>query len=143
MNMIEEFLRQIFSKNCRLQYLRLDISNENLWGPLHTCLSTSFSDSISTQPRSNCTTLRHLNIRLNSTCFLRNLTEYVPNLEQLSVEFISSLIIDLPCEQDVGISNENWFNKLRKKLLHFEIRVVSLNCCIRCVLFSSFRNCNV
>ena len=122
MNMIKELLRQIFSEKCQLKYLQLDISEECEYGPLHECLSPNPSfKSIQTHAQS-CVTLRQIDIRLNSTCFLRSLIERVPNLEQLSVESISSLLMHLPREQDVETltkSNENWFNKVRKKLLLF------------------------
>ena len=117
MNRIEELLRRIFSEKCQLQYLRLDISNEYKCGHLHKCLSTNSSGSIPIHPRSKCITLRRLNVRLNSTCFLQDLIEYVPNLEQLSVQLISSLDIHLSHERQteaLAKSNENWFNKVRK-----------------------------
>lgn len=65
--------------------------------------------------QSYCITLRYLNIRLNSARFLPNLIERVPNLEQLSVEFIFTLIFDLPTEWDIETSrksNDNWFNQV-------------------------------
>ena len=115
--MIEKLLRIIFSEKCQLECLQLDISEEYQSGPLHQCLSTNSSGSIPTHPRSKCITLRRLDVRLNSTCFLRDLIEYVPNLEQLSVQLISSLDIYLSHERQIealGKSNENWFNKVRK-----------------------------
>ena len=123
MNRIEELLQRIFSEKCQLQYLRLDISNEYQCGPLHKCLSRNSSlssDSILTHPRSCCLNLRYVDIRLNSTSFLLNLIEHVPNLEQLSVEFIFSLVFDFSSKWNVEASrknNENWFNQVRKKIL--------------------------
>ncbi|CAF1494230.1 unnamed protein product [Rotaria sp. Silwood1] len=43
--------------------------------------------------------------------------EYVPNLEQISVEFDSSLEFDTLWKSNIEVlrqSNENWFNKIPK-----------------------------
>ena len=97
-------------------------------GSIHHCLSTnSYLSSYSiqqTHSQSYCITLRHLDIRLSSARFLQDLIERVPNLEQLSVEFIFTLIFDLPNEWDIETSrksNDNWFNKVRKKLIFFNL----------------------
>jgi hypothetical protein len=103
--MIEQFLCKLFSAQCQLKSLQLDISNDFRNGSIHRCLSLN---SIQNQHQSRCVALRHLHIRLNQTCFLENLIEYVPNLEQLSVEFDSSLGSYASWK-----SNEKWFNKVR------------------------------
>ena len=121
MNMVEELLRQIFSEKCQLKYLQLDISYESECGPLHQCLSTNFSfylNSTQIHAHSYCVTLRQIDIRLNSTDFLQPFIERVPNLEQLSVAFNSSLTFRLPNERDINASNKfdgNWMDKVRRK----------------------------
>ena len=130
--MIKELLCQIFSQKCQLQNLYLDLSNERRSGPLHQCLSINSSlsfDSIGIQSSSSCLTLRYLNIRLNATCFFQNLIEHVPNLEQISVEFIDSIVFDLPSEWNMKASrkyNQNWFDKVKKEisLLQFHLFVI-------------------
>ncbi|CAF4748090.1 unnamed protein product, partial [Rotaria sp. Silwood2] len=64
-----------------------------------------------------CFTLLHLDIRIEYTCFLENLIEHVPNLEQLSIEFQFSLKFDSLWKSNFEIlkqSNENWLNKIPK-----------------------------
>ncbi|CAM4966703.1 unnamed protein product [Rotaria socialis] len=88
--MMGQLLCKIFSAQCQLKTLRLDISNVFKSGRTHQCLESKpylSSDSTQHELQSYCMTLRYLYIRLNQTCFLENLIEHVPNLEQLSVEF--------------------------------------------------------
>ena len=131
MNMIKELLRQIFSEKCRLKYLQLDISEESHCDSLHECLlarPSFYWNSIQTHAHSFCATLRQIDIRLNSTCFLQNLIKRVPNLEQLSVDFISHLTFNLPNEWDIEACrkfNENWFNNVGRKILFFAFRYFS------------------
>jgi hypothetical protein len=121
MTMIKQLLSQLFSGQCRLTSLRLDISNEFTEGDIHRCLASNSclsSNFIRYQSQSYCMTLRHLFIRLKHTCFLENLIEHVPNLEQMSTQFHYSLNFDSLWKSNVEIlkqSNENWFNKVRKK----------------------------
>jgi len=121
MIMFKVFLRQLFSGQCHLTSLRLDISNGLTDGDIHRCLTSNFyhsSNFIQYQHPSCCLTLRRLHIQLKYACFLENLLEHVPNLEQMSVQFHSSLIFDLLCRSNVERleqSNENWFNKVRKR----------------------------
>jgi len=67
-------------------------------------------------------TLRRLFIRLTYTCFLENLIEHVPNLEELSVQFEYSLKFDSLWKLNIETSNqsnENWFNKVRR-IIYYE-----------------------
>ncbi|CAM4775044.1 unnamed protein product [Rotaria magnacalcarata] len=130
--MMGQLLCKIFSAQCQLKTLRLDISNVFKSGSIHQCLeSKSYlsSDSIQHELQSYCMTLRYLYIRLNQTCFLENLIEHVPNLEQLSVEF-HYLFKFGSCEtSNVEIlkqSNENWFNKT-PKLRYFSLKTLICN----------------
>ncbi|CAF3870306.1 unnamed protein product, partial [Rotaria sordida] len=116
LNMIKEFVCRLFSTQCQLTSLRLDISNEFRCGFLHQCLSSN-SDLSSNLIQSCNITLRRLHIRLNYARFLESLIEYIPNLEQISVEFIGSLQIDTLWKSNIEAlkqSNENWFNKVSK-----------------------------
>lgn len=117
MIMLKQFLCQLFSAQCQLTYLRLDISNELTNGRTHTCLSLnpySSPNSIQYKIPSFCVTLRCLQIRLKYICFLENLIEHVPNIEQISVQLHSSLdyrfLRQLHVET-LNQSNRNWFNK--------------------------------
>jgi hypothetical protein len=117
--MIKQFLCQLFSGQCQLTSLRLDISNEFRWGAIHRCLSSNSDLSphfIQYQLQSCNITLHRLHIRLNHSDFLESLIEYVPNLEQISVEFDTSLKFDTLSKSNIEAlrqSNENWFNKVR------------------------------
>ncbi|CAF0839224.1 unnamed protein product [Rotaria sordida] len=120
MKMIEQLLCQLFSGQCKLKSLSLDISNDWSNGVIHHCLlpnsylSTNF---IQCQHQSSCVTLRRLYIRINQTCFLENLIEYAPNLEQMTIELfdsINSYALRISNIETLSHSNENWFNKLPK-----------------------------
>ncbi|CAF5011986.1 unnamed protein product, partial [Rotaria sp. Silwood1] len=117
MNMIKQLLCQIFSAQCQLTYLRLDISNDRTDSNIHECLTSNSnlsSNLIQYQLHSCCMTLRRLHIRLNQTCFFENLIEHVPNLEQISVEFDYSLGSYALWQSNIELlrrSNGNWFNK--------------------------------
>ncbi len=113
--MIKRLLCQLFSGQCHLTSLRLDISNELTDGEIHRCFTSNF---IQYQLPFYCLTLRRLHIRLRYACFLENLLEHVPNIEQMSVQFHLSLKFDLLCRSNIERleqSNENWFNKVRKR----------------------------
>ena len=116
--MIEQLLCQLFSSQCQLTSLRLDISDDFRGGSIHGC-SLSNSNFLPYQLRSCCMTLHHLHIRLISTCFFHNLIEHVPNLEQMSVHFNCSLssysdVLTTSNIESLSQSKENWFNKVRK-----------------------------
>jgi hypothetical protein len=121
--MIKQLLCQLFSAQCKLKSLRLDISNEFRDGVLHQSLpSNSYHSSnfIQCQLQSCCTTLRRLHIRLNQTCFLENFIEFVPNIEEISVEFddtMDSYALSASNMESVNQLNENWFNKVRRIII--------------------------
>ncbi|CAF3989632.1 unnamed protein product, partial [Rotaria sp. Silwood1] len=123
MNMIKQLLCQIFSAQCQLTYLRLDISNDRTDSNIHECLTSNSnlsSNLIQYQLHSCCMTLRRLHIRLNQSCFLENLIEHVPNLEQISVEFDYSLGSYALWQSNIELlrrSNGNWFNKILKSFI--------------------------
>ncbi|CAF1342729.1 unnamed protein product [Rotaria sordida] len=130
--MIKKLLCQLFSGQCHLTSLQLDISNEFRNGYIHRCLTSQSylsSNSIQDELQSYCVTLRRLHIRLNHTCFLENLIEHVPNLEQMSVRFQYSLVFDSLETSNVeklNQSNENWFNKV-PKLRYFSLKTIISN----------------
>jgi hypothetical protein len=113
--MIKQFVCQLFSSECHLTSLRLDISNEFRLGPIHQCLASKPDDSRNFLIHSCNTTLQRLHIRLNHSCFLESLIEYVPNLEQLSVKFDRSLTFNNfwePNIETLSESTESWFKKV-------------------------------
>ncbi|UJR29132.1 hypothetical protein I4U23_010346 [Adineta vaga] len=68
-------------------------------------------------------TLRRLQICLNHTCFLENLIEHVPNLEEMYVQFHLSLTPNSSWVSSVDTlrqSNGNWAHKA-SKLRHFSL----------------------
>ncbi|CAF1547975.1 unnamed protein product, partial [Didymodactylos carnosus] len=87
--------------------------------------NSDLSSNLIQYQRQSCNiTLRRLHIRLNQTCFLENLVEYVPNLEQMSFEFYSSLKFNSLWKSNVETlkkSNENWFKKI-PKLQYFSLK---------------------
>ncbi|CAF4004551.1 unnamed protein product [Rotaria sordida] len=115
--MLKQILCQIFSNQCQLTSLQLDIAN--LSYEIHQSLnSRSYvsTNKISNDFQTYSITLRHLYIHLNHICFLEHLIEYVPNLEQLSIHFLNSLLDKYYLDSKINIpklSNENWFNKVR------------------------------
>ncbi|CAF4845019.1 unnamed protein product, partial [Rotaria sp. Silwood2] len=59
-------------------------------------------------------TLRRLYIHIEYTCFLEQLIEHVPLIEQLFVKFRHSLDTTRRSESDIEIlmkTNGNWFDK--------------------------------
>ncbi|CAF3587656.1 unnamed protein product [Rotaria sp. Silwood1] len=119
LNMIKQLLCQLFSAECKLKSLRLDISNEFRDGFIQRCLPSNpyLSSNFTQYQHQSCVTLRHLHIRLNQISFFENLIEYVPNLEQMSVEIydsINSYALRMPSVETLSQSNENWFNKVPK-----------------------------
>ncbi|CAF4521330.1 unnamed protein product, partial [Rotaria sp. Silwood2] len=109
-----KFLCKLFSSRCQLTTLRLDISKELTGGMIHRYLA---SNSYLCQHQSCSITLRHLFIRLKHTSVLENIIQHVPNLEQISVQFDSSLVLDPLWKSHIETlknSNGNWFNKVPK-----------------------------
>ncbi|CAF0874292.1 unnamed protein product [Rotaria sp. Silwood1] len=110
--MMKQLLCQLFSGQCKLKSLRLDISNDFINNDIHRCLTSNYYPSTG-----RCCALRRLDIRIEYACFLENLIEHVPNLEQLSIEFQFSLKFDSLWKTNFEIleqSNENWLNKIPK-----------------------------
>ena len=114
---ILQLLRKLFSSQCRLTSLRLDMSSEFGDGLIHRCFATNSSRFELFQHPTRCQTLLRLHIRLNYTYFLENLIEHAPNLEQMSVEFDCSLGSYAPWKSNVDTlrhSKTSWFHKVRK-----------------------------
>lgn len=115
--MFKQILCQIFSNQCQLTSLQLDMAklSSDIHQSLnsHSCVSTN---KISNDFQSYCITLRRLCIHLGHICFLEHLIESVPNLEQLSVHFCNPSKDKYYLDSKINIpklSNENWFNKVR------------------------------
>jgi hypothetical protein len=105
--MYQQLLCQIFSEQCQLTFLQLDISKSSY--DIHRCLTVS--DGF----QSYCITLHHLQIHLGYACFLEDLIEHVPNLEQLSVQLQRLeryCRFQYPDIQSSMLPNVNWFNKV-------------------------------
>ncbi|CAF4758483.1 unnamed protein product, partial [Rotaria sp. Silwood2] len=84
--MFKQLLSQIFSGQCQLTSLHLDMTK--LRYTIHQCLK-SYPSHLPLKINSNelqpyCVSLRRLHIQLEYTCFLEHLIHRVPNLEQLS-----------------------------------------------------------
>ncbi|CAF3966103.1 unnamed protein product [Rotaria sp. Silwood1] len=117
-NMYRQILCQIFSDRCQLTSLQLDI---NKFYSIHQCLMTTQShlplNTVLDGYKSYCVTLRDLYIRLDYTCFLEDLIEYVPNLEQLSVHLENLKRDDESYDENIQspiLTDGNWFNKVPK-----------------------------
>ncbi|CAF2946329.1 unnamed protein product [Rotaria sp. Silwood2] len=111
--MMKQLRCQLYSGEYQLKSLRLDISNNFTNSDIHRCLTSNYYPSTD-----RCFNLRRLDIRIKYTCFLKNLIEHVPNLEQLSIQFKFSLKFDILWKTNFEIleqSNENWLNKERRK----------------------------
>ncbi len=81
--MIRQLLYQLFSGQCNLKSLQLDISNDFKNGVIHRCFASNSydsSNSIGYEHRSSCVTLRRLHIRINQAYFFENMIERVTNL---------------------------------------------------------------
>jgi hypothetical protein len=108
-------ITQIFSNDCQLTSLRLDIACADGNEHPHQCLKPR--SNISSYPEYRCINLRYLHIRIKYICFFEHFIEYIPYLEHLSVTFPhgfytcprSTLNIDI-----LSKPNVNWSNKVRK-----------------------------
>ncbi|CAF2008457.1 unnamed protein product, partial [Rotaria magnacalcarata] len=121
MRMIKQLICQLFSSQCHLTSLRIDISHYLFGVDIDECLT---SNSVDYQRQSFCSTLRCLYIRIENSWFLENLISRIPNLERMSVQFYTTLKFDLSRTSNVEImkqSNGNWFNKL-PKLRYFSLK---------------------
>jgi hypothetical protein len=119
--MLQELVCQLFSSECGLTSLRLDIACNDSYVDLHQCLkpcNNLSSDPIFNQYQTPCLTLRRLQIHLEYTCFLEHLIEHIPFLEKLHVHFRNSLEFRPRSKIEVETliqSNGNWSNKVRQK----------------------------
>ncbi len=121
--MFKHFLCQLFSSQCQLNSLRLDIGDYEIGYDIDECIklfSHCFQNSISNEFQSYCRTLSRLHIHIKYTIFLEHLIQHTPALEQLSVKFNQTLDIE-PCSvsfiEKLSQSNGDWFNKVRHILL--------------------------
>ncbi|CAF3657061.1 unnamed protein product [Rotaria socialis] len=127
-NLMKQLLRQLFSDECQLTYLRFDFTIYFAKDTIHEWIvsnRTLYSDSIQYR-RQSCITLRRLHVRLECTCLLQNLIEHVPNLEQMTVHCRFLLKYDSLCKWKVEVlkqSNENWFKKV-PKLRYFSLKTI-------------------
>ncbi|CAF4141865.1 unnamed protein product [Rotaria sp. Silwood2] len=118
MTTFKELIRQLFSSECRLTLLRLDIICKDSYLDLHQSLTSGnniSSNSIHVKYQTCCMTLRRLYIHIEYTCFLEQLIEHVPLIEQLFVKFRHSLDTTRRSESDIEIlmkTNGNWFDKV-------------------------------
>ncbi|CAF4602510.1 unnamed protein product [Rotaria socialis] len=132
MVMFKKLINQLFSDDCRLTVLRLDIADDELYSNIHQCLILSShpsTSSMSNKIQHSCLTLRSLYIRLEYTCFLEHLIERIPNIERLSVIFKESMNIEPRSKSDIEIlmnSNGNWFEKV-PKLNYFTLKTLIKN----------------
>lgn len=116
-SIFQRFMRQIFSPRSQLISLDLDISNATYY--VHECLqqySHSLSNTNSHQFYFYCTTLRYLKIYIAHEIFLDDLISFVPNLEEISINFRDSLCPRFPfnpVELATKLSNQDWFSKVR------------------------------
>lgn len=113
--MFEKFLCKIFSGQCQLISLNLDISESHY--NTHQCLKLHSLNYMSNKSndlfQSNCLTLRYLNIRIRLRYFLEHLIEHVPNLEELIVCFQNSMQGSDSKDENLTKSNHSWFSKVR------------------------------
>ncbi|CAF3666903.1 unnamed protein product [Rotaria sp. Silwood1] len=117
MNIFKEFLRQLFSSQCQLTSLRLDIVSYHIGYDTDDCMklfSHSLQNSISNECQSFCTTLSHLYIHIRYAYFLEQLIEHIPAIEKLSVKFNRTLDIEprsMSFIETLRQANGNLFNK--------------------------------
>ncbi len=114
--MFEQLLCQIFSDQCQLISLKLNI--KEIIDSIDQCLKSHPSlpsKTVSDGLQSYCTTLRHLDIHLNDADFLEDIIERIPNVEQLSVDLKQLQRYRNPTDselQSLILPNGNWFNKV-------------------------------
>ena len=115
--MFEHFLCQLFSDQCQLNSLRLDIGDYTT-EQFKIMGTDSYQNLTANQFQSSCTTLSRLYIRLQYTYLLEHLIECSPSLERLTVEFNRTLNIkprSISFIKKLCKSNGNWCNKVRKR----------------------------
>jgi len=115
--MCQQLLCQIFSDQCQLTSLKLNITE--IIDSVDQCLKSHPSLPSKIVPdrlQSYCTTLRHLDIHLNNAYFLEDIIERIPNVEQLSVNLKQLQHYWNPINselQSLILPNGNWFNKVK------------------------------
>ena len=114
--MFRELLRQIFSNQCQLMTIQLDIGELIDFIDEQDLKSHSYFPLQTTVIQFQTTNLiRQLKIRLSRIYryFLEYLIEQVPNLEQLSIhsEHLSRFSQSI---ENSFVEQENWFNKVRE-----------------------------
>lgn len=119
--MLKELISKLFSGKCRLKYLELDLSKIYVDGEIDQYLkpiSTGCSNGYQNNDDNYCLMLRRLKIRVRKGSCIAKFLDRIPNVEQLSVEFVNtSELFSLPRLDDdlFQKSDRNWSNKVRKK----------------------------
>ncbi|CAF4865861.1 unnamed protein product, partial [Rotaria magnacalcarata] len=119
LNIFNRFLRQLFSSQCQLNSLQLDIGNYEIGYDTDECtelFSHSSQNPVFNEFPSFCTTLSRLHIHIKYTYLLEHLIEYTPALERLSIKFNESLDIEPRSGsfiEKLSQSNGDWCNKVR------------------------------
>lgn len=112
--MIEQIICQLFSVKCNLKSLQLDLGHSLRHETTYRWYS---SNCIQYEDRSSCLSLRRLHIQLTEAHLIENLIEHLPNLEEMSVECLSSLTFNVLREsnlQTLTKSKKNWLNKVNE-----------------------------
>ncbi|CAF3898369.1 unnamed protein product [Rotaria sp. Silwood1] len=125
--MLKQLLHELFSSQCQLTSLRLDIADGDFFIGIYQCLPLPYnlaSSSIRNEFQSSCLTMRRLHIRLSYTCFMHYLIDHVPALEQLSIHFEHSLTLNPRSKltiEDIIQAKSKWFDMV-PKLQYFILR---------------------
>ncbi|CAF2123792.1 unnamed protein product, partial [Rotaria magnacalcarata] len=132
LNIFNRFLRQLFSSQCQLNSLQLDIGNYEIGYDTDECtelFSHSSQNPVFNEFPSFCTTLSRLHIHIKYTYLLEHLIEYTPALERLSIKFNESLDIEPRSGsfiEKLSQSNGDWCNKV-PKLGYFTLKTFIRN----------------
>jgi hypothetical protein len=114
--MMAQLVHKLFSNQCRLTTLRLDIVNVEKSTDFYQYLDPSYHPTLN-QLRCCCITLRYLYVRLIHIYSLEYIIEHVPALERLSVHFVDALISERDTEWTIRRlkrTEGNWLNKVRQ-----------------------------
>jgi hypothetical protein len=111
----DEFINQLFSSQCRLTSLRLDVADIESEMDVYRCLKCQDDPPLVVHNRQFGTlTLRRLHIHIRSVCSLEHILEHVPALEKLSVRLSASYWQKSTSDIETLIqSNGNWFHKVK------------------------------
>lgn len=114
MLMFKEFLRKLFSDNCQLTSLKLDVSTDDFYANIHQCFSL-----INNELGMHCMSLRYLHIHLIYGFLFEHIIEHAPNLEILSIHFKNSLVREWSYYRSeikaFVPTYVNWYNKVKKE----------------------------